>query len=76
MQSGNPRDSAHPADHVADSTSISRTYAVLTAEVDGDVVMMRIEQRQYFGLDNISSDIWKRFDPPCAFAYRSPGCRL
>jgi hypothetical protein len=30
--------------------------------------MMSIEQGQYFGLDDIGSDIWKRLDSPCAFA--------
>src|SRR5580704_6959287 len=45
-----------------------RSPSVLTAEVDGEVVMMSIEQGQYFGLDDIDIDIWKRLDPPCAFA--------
>ena len=39
-----------------------------TVIVNGEVVMMSIEQGQYFGLDDIGSDIWKRLDPPCAFA--------
>jgi hypothetical protein len=41
---------------------------VLTAEVDGEIVMMSIEQGRYFGLDDIGSDIWKRIEPPCSFA--------
>jgi hypothetical protein len=41
---------------------------VLAAEVDGEIVMMSIEQGRYFGLDDIGSDIWKRIDPPCLFA--------
>jgi hypothetical protein len=53
---------------IADSTIISRSPAVVTAEVDGEVVMMSIEKGQYFGLDDIGSDIWKRLDPPCAFS--------
>jgi hypothetical protein len=68
MQSGGPPDSTHAAVRIADSTIISRSPAVLTAEVDGEVVMMSIEQGQYFGLDDIGSDIWKRLDSPCAFA--------
>ncbi len=40
---------------------------MLTAEVDGEVVMMSIERGRYFGLDDIGSDIWKRLDPPCSF---------
>ena len=53
---------------IADATVISRSPSVLTAEVDGEVVMMSIEQGRYFGLDDIGSDIWKRIEPPCSFA--------
>ena len=53
---------------IVDSTIISRSPSVLTAEVDGEVVMMSIEQGQYCGLDDIGSDIWKRIEPPCSFA--------
>jgi hypothetical protein len=52
---------------IADATSISRSPAVLAAEVDGEIVMMSIEKGRYFGLDDIASDIWKRIEPPCAF---------
>jgi hypothetical protein len=53
---------------LADATLITRSPAVLAAEVDGEVVMMSIEEGRYFGLDDIGSDIWKRIDPPCLFA--------
>ena len=53
---------------IADTTLISRSSSVLTAEVDGEIVMMSIEQGRYFGLDDIGSDIWKRLDEPCSFA--------
>jgi hypothetical protein len=61
-------DSANAMADIVDSTIISRSPSVLTAEVDGEVVMMSIEQGQYFGLDDIGSDIWKRIEPPCSFA--------
>ena len=60
--------SANAATAIDSSTVISRSPAVLTAEVDGEIVMMSIEQGRYFGLDDIGSDIWKRIDPPCSFA--------
>lgn len=41
---------------------------MLAAEVDGEIVMMSIEQGRYFGLDDIGSDIWKRIERPCSFA--------
>jgi hypothetical protein len=53
---------------IADETLISRSASVLAAEVDGEIVMMSIEQGRYFGLDDIGSDIWKRIDPPCSFS--------
>jgi hypothetical protein len=61
-------DSANAMADIVDSTIISRSPSVLTAQVDGEVVMMSIEQGQYFGLDDIGSDIWKRIEPPCSFA--------
>ena len=68
MQTGDTSDSADATSRIADSTIVSRSPSVLTAEIDGEVVMMSIEQGQYFGLDDIGSDIWKRIEPPCAFA--------
>ena len=56
------------AGRVSDATMISRSQSVLTAEVDGEIVMMSIDRGCYFGLDDIGSDIWKRLDAPCAFA--------
>jgi hypothetical protein len=53
---------------VLDATIVSRSPSVLTAEVDGEIVMMSIEQGRYFGLDDIGSDIWNRLDTPCSFA--------
>ena len=61
-----PAADAVPA--IADATVISRSPSVLTADVDGEIVMMSIEQGRYFGLDDIGSDIWRRIEQPCSFA--------
>jgi Coenzyme PQQ synthesis protein D (PqqD) len=53
---------------VTDATIISRSPNVLTAEVDGEVLMMSIDRGGYFSLNNVGSDIWRRLDPPCSFA--------
>jgi hypothetical protein len=53
---------------IAELTVISRSPSVLAAEVDGEIVMMSIEQGRYFGLDDIGSDIWKRLEQPCSFS--------
>jgi hypothetical protein len=52
---------------ITEKTVISRNASVLTAEVEGEIVMMSIEKGLYFGLDDIASDIWKRIEPPCSF---------
>ena len=62
------QNSPPPSAAIADATVISRSPSVVTAEVDGEIVMMSIEQGRYFGLDDIGSDIWKRIEPPCSFA--------
>lgn len=60
--------SSRPASTIVGTTIVSRSPSVLTAEVDGETVMMSIEQGRYFGLNDIGSDIWKRIEPPCSFA--------
>src|SRR5712691_3869399 len=68
MPAENNPPSANALPAIADATVISRSPSVLTAEVDGEIVMMSIEQGRYFGLDDIGSDIWNRIEPPCSFA--------
>ena len=60
--------SSRPASAIASMTIVSRSPSVLTAEVDGEIVMMSVKQGRYFGLNDIGSDIWKRIEPPCSFA--------
>jgi len=55
-------DLVDPAIHAA--TRIRRGSGVVTAEVDGEVVMMSVEQGLYYGLDDIGSDIWRRLEQP------------
>jgi hypothetical protein len=53
---------------VTDATLISQSPNVLTAEVDGEILMMSIERGCYFTLNDVGNDIWRRLDPPCSFA--------
>ena len=62
------RENAEAPRAIAETAMISRSPAVLAAEVDGEIVMMSIEQGRYFGLDDIGSDCWKRIEQPCSFA--------
>ena len=64
-QSKNPGDASR---QILDRTMIARSPSVLAAEVQREIVMMSIEKGQYFGLDDIGSDIWKRIEQPCSFA--------
>jgi hypothetical protein len=59
---------SQPSGSINDRTIISRSPSVLTAEVNGEIVMVSVERGRYFGLDDIGSDIWKRIEPPCSFA--------
>ena len=68
MQTVRTPGGADAAARIVDSTIISRSPSVLTAEVDGEIFMMSIDRSRYFGLDHIGSDIWKRIEPPCSFA--------
>src|SRR5437763_14899047 len=63
-----PTESSLEPRDIVEATIIARSPSVLTAEVDGEIVMMSIEQGRYFGLDDIGSDIWRRIEPPCSFA--------
>ena len=68
MPAENNSQAADTSPAIADAAVISRSPSVLTAEVDGEIVMMSIEQGRYFGLDDIGSEIWRRIEPPCSFA--------
>ena len=45
-------------------SQVARSDEVLTSEVDGEVVMMSIEEGTYSGLDAIVSKIWQLLDKP------------
>ncbi|HEX3012545.1 MAG TPA: lasso peptide biosynthesis PqqD family chaperone [Syntrophomonadaceae bacterium] len=45
-------------------TVISKTEGVVLAELDGKVVMMSIENGQYYGLDEVGSIIWDMMSEP------------
>ena len=45
-------------------TVISKTEEVVLAELDGKVVMMSIENGQYYGLDEVGTCIWEMMSEP------------
>jgi hypothetical protein len=54
----------HP---ITGATMVSRSPSVVTAEIDGEIMMMSIEHGRYWNLDDVGTDIWRRIDPPCSF---------
>lgn len=47
---------------------VCRSKDVLSAAVGTDVVLMNASCDNYFGLDDIGSDIWRRMEQPIAVA--------
>lgn len=43
---------------------IARSRAVVAAEIDGDLVMMSIEQGKYFGISGIGTRAWALLEQP------------
>jgi hypothetical protein len=46
------------------NSRIARSREVVSTEVDGEVVMMSVEQGNYSGLDGIGSEIWHLLESP------------
>ena len=46
-------------------TTICRTKDVVASDIDGEVVMMSIENGAYYGIDSIGSRIWELIETPC-----------
>ncbi|MFL0801142.1 MAG: lasso peptide biosynthesis PqqD family chaperone [Agarilytica sp.] len=46
------------------SSIVRRNENIVDAVIDGETVMMSIENGQYYGLDNIASHIWQLVEKP------------
>ena len=46
------------------SARLTRASSIIATEVDGEMVLMSIEDGKYFGLDPIGSEIWRRLEEP------------
>lgn len=46
------------------SSTVVQSREPLSAEVDGETVLMSVEQGRYFGLDAIGGDVWRRLETP------------
>lgn len=54
-----PCNQGHP---LSLASKICRSEDHLAAEIDEELVLMSVEQGNYYGLDAIGADIWKRLD--------------
>ncbi len=50
------------------ATIVCRKSDLLTAEVNGEIVLMSVQDGLYFGLNAIGSDIWRRLETPVQVA--------
>jgi len=49
---------------ITTDTIISRVEEVVASDIDGETVMMSIENGKYYGLDDIGSRIWELIEEP------------
>ncbi len=45
-------------------TTISQTKDIVASDIDGEVVMMSIEDGAYYGIDSVGSRIWELIETP------------
>ena len=45
---------------------VARSEGLVTSNLDGEVVMMSIDNGKYYGLDAIASQIWELLETPCS----------
>ena len=55
-------------DPIGPATVIARSPEILEAELDGETVMMSIEQGEYYGLDQVGTSIWSLLAEPRSVA--------
>ena len=49
---------------ISDDTIVSRHPDFIATDMDGDTVMMRLEQEDYYGISGAGSYIWDLLDKP------------
>ena len=50
------------------ATIITQSDEVISADIDGEAVVMHIENYKYFGLDDIATQIWEMIEEPMSVA--------
>lgn len=52
---------------ITPDTILQRKGDMLFNEIDGEVVMLSIENSEYYGMDKVGSFIWKLLEQPLSF---------
>ena len=53
---------------ITPDTVISQVEEIVAGDIDGEIVMMSIENGKYYGLDEIGSRIWELIEKPVKVA--------
>ncbi|QQS53241.1 MAG: PqqD family protein [Candidatus Competibacteraceae bacterium] len=53
---------------VPSSPLLTRNPNLVAADIDGDLVMMSVEQGEYFGITGVGSRVWKLLATPTTVA--------
>ncbi len=51
---------------IGDDTILLRKQDQLFSEIDGEVVMLSVENSEYYGMDKVGSRIWQLIEKPIA----------
>ncbi|MCE9683127.1 PqqD family peptide modification chaperone [Halomonas alkalisoli] len=49
---------------ISNTTLLKRNPDMVAANIDGDVVMMGVEQGQYYGITGVGSRVWELLEEP------------
>jgi len=52
---------------ITPDTMLQRKPGMLFNEIDGEVVMLSIENSEYYGMDKVGSRIWRLLEKPTTF---------
>jgi hypothetical protein len=50
------------------ATVIGRAPGFLSAELDGETILLSIERGNYFGFDGVGNEVWRRLEAPMPVA--------
>jgi hypothetical protein len=53
-----------PTTCIQRTTCIRRMDGLVSAEIDGEIVILGVARGRYYGLDEIGAEIWRRIEAP------------